>query len=614
MALNVFFRNSSSSVTDVVNLGAEDFHHRDTSKPIVITLTFTCLTAEAIDDLGLYYRQGQLTISAKAIWNEKTSYAEVRQFGQRMVMEDFSPYFKADEEGKKAAELKQIYDDIQKTYSELPNATTGPSRVAALRAYEESHPELCSLIESAHQFFGFTKGSNLLSKYIQWVYIPAVKEASTEQEEGSKTALGQLFQRSIRTKVSFKESIARLRNGLEKQYRELLDSEKSALDELSGNIQERLREWANPNANLQLSWYFDPNKTVVVQEPVARASLGEDNFIGEVARLGHGMQRAFLVALLHELAMGGGESGPTLILGMEEPELYQHPSQAMHIADVLQELSESVSTNSQVMISTHSPYFVSARGFENVRVVRKHSHDKCSLVASTSFVEYENAIASALGAKPDLPSVVMTSLEQIMQPSLREMYFSKFAVLVEGVEDVAFIATHLKVTNRWRDFRKYGCHFVVAIGKSNLSRPIVISQQLCIPYFAVFDTDGDDKSNRKGHERDNKCLFALLGFPDHPSFPKDIVFKDEFVCWPKCIFESVKSDFGESVWEAAEKQARKRRGYIDGVRQKNTMLITAVLEELSESGKVSSVLTTLCDRMLVRASSTQFVDRVLTQL
>ena len=71
-------------------------------------------------------------------------------------------------------------------------------RTAALRDYEEDHLELCKHIEEECQFYGFSRGKDKLDKYIQWVYVPAVKDASTEQEEGSKTALGQLLQRTVR--------------------------------------------------------------------------------------------------------------------------------------------------------------------------------------------------------------------------------------------------------------------------------------------------------------------------------------------------------------------------------------------------------------------------------
>ncbi len=345
---------------------------------------------------------------------------------------------------------------------------------------------------------------------------------------------------------------------------------------------------------------FSINSRSECQFGLGYSSLGEDKFLGEVARLGHGMQRSFLVALLHELAMSNGENGPTLLLGMEEPELYQHPSQALHISDVLQELSQNTTTNSQVIISTHSPHFVSSRGFESVRVVRKHLADKCSLVASTTFTRIEGLIAAALGTKPDLPSVTMTAMEQIMQPSQRELYFTKFAILVEGIEDVAFIATHLHVTGKWHEFRKHGCHFIVAMGKTNLSRPIAIARELCIPHFIVFDGDGD-KKNKDEQARDNLCILKLSDIENPQPFSDGIQWHRHIVVWPKSVFDAVKDDFGANVWDQAEQKARKERGYVVNVKQKNNMLIAAVIEELAAQQKFSATLTKLCELIFQRA-------------
>lgn len=522
-----------------------------------------------------------------------------------MVMKAFAPYFKAEEEGAKAAQLKEIYDSIRMQIPNLPNATTVAARSTTLKEYEEARPELCEPIEAAHQFFGFTKGVNLLSKYLQWVYVPAVKDASTEQEESNKSALGQLFERTIRTKVNFKQSLSALKASLEAQYREIIDAEQGVLDDLQKSMQTRLREWATPGATLQLAWHFDPNKTVVVHEPVARAAIGEDRFIGEIARLGHGMQRSFLIALLHELASNNAEGGPTLILGFEEPELYQHPPQAQHMCSVLESLATMKEGNAQIIISTHSPYFVSARGFENVRVVRKHHLDKCSLVASTTYARVEQIIANALEAKPDLPSVTMTSIEQIMQPSQRELYFTRFAVLVEGIEDIAFISTHLHVIGRWAEFRKLGCHFVIAVGKTNLSRPIAIARELCIRHFVVLDGDGN-KKNKDEQIRDNSCVLRLCGMEEFNPLPAETLWHENVVMWPTCIFDAVQADVGAAAWSAAEDQARQDNGYVRGVKQKNNMLIAAVIQELSQGGKHSSVLTKVCDHILQRAADPTF--------
>jgi putative ATP-dependent endonuclease of OLD family len=469
MALNVFFRNSASVTTNIVKLSHEDFHHNNTSEPVQISLTFNDLSDEAQNQLAHYYRQGRLTVSAKAVWSDEAKSADVKQYGIRNVMKPFAPYFKAVEDGEKAPALKEIYDGIQQEFTQLPKATTGPAREKALRDFEESNPELCEPLESETQFFGFTRGTNLLANHIQWVYVPAVKDASTEQEEGSRGALKDLLDRTIRSKVNFKEPIAALKQQLNDDYRKIIDSQKAPLAELEASLHTRLKEWASPNAMLRLGWHYDEDKSVIVNEPYARASIGEDNFIGEVARLGHGMQRSFLVALLHELASLNAEQGPTLLLGFEEPELYQHPPQAQHMCNVLESLAVAEKSNAQVVVSTHSPYFVSSKGFENVRVIRKHHVKKCSLVAATTYRKLEAIIANALEEKPQMPGGSMAAIEQIMQPSQNELYFTGVAVFVEGLEDIGYIASHLTLRGLWLDFRKFGCHFIVTGGKTNMS-------------------------------------------------------------------------------------------------------------------------------------------------
>ncbi len=68
MALNVFFKNNDATVTDVLNLTKEDFHHENVQKPVRITLTFedipneddSSVSKEASELLKLYARQDKL--------------------------------------------------------------------------------------------------------------------------------------------------------------------------------------------------------------------------------------------------------------------------------------------------------------------------------------------------------------------------------------------------------------------------------------------------------------------------------------------------------------------------------------------------------------------------
>jgi len=365
MALNVFFRENEATVTDVCTLGEEDFHHKNTKKPIKITVTFEDLPPAAQEEFKHYYRQGKLVVSAEASWDPETNSATVKHYGSRLVMKEFVKFFEADKDKKKVGELREVFEGIRSSFPDLPTATTKQTMIDALRGYEETHPDKCTLIPESNQFYGFTKGTYHLENYIQWIYVPAVKDASTEQEEGNKTALGQLLARTVRTKLDFTEALRQLKDDTHEKYTEILSKQAHALKGLELSIQKRLQDYIDPRAQVDLKWHSDPKSSVTVRDPAARALVGDGDFVGEIARAGHGLQRGFLVTVLHELVGNEENGGPTLLLGFEEPELYQHPPQARHLADVLERLAQS-ENNSQVIVTTHSPYFVSSKGFENV--------------------------------------------------------------------------------------------------------------------------------------------------------------------------------------------------------------------------------------------------------
>lgn len=447
-ALNVLFRNSEAP-TDVHYLQEEDFHFKNTRDPIRITATFKDLSQEAKNDLKDYFRQDKLVISAIAEWNPDTLIAEVKQVGSRFVMKRFSKFFAMYDEGKKVAELKKSYEELKKEIPDLHDAGTKDGMRDALREYEESHSEECELIESNDQFYGWSRGINLLEKYFQWVYIPAVKDPSEEQDESKNTALGKLLQRTIRAKVNFDDSLKEIRTEVEGKYQQLLEQEQNILGNVSKSLENRLQEWSHPGARIELKWHYDDKKSIMIADPSARVKIGEGEFLGDLARLGHGIQRSFLIAILQELAMSEAEYQPTLILAVEEPELYQHPPQARHLSFVFEALSKK---NSQVILTTHSPYFVSGKGFESVRMTRKGINVGKTKITQYTHKALTKRLATALGESPGSPSATMAAVEQIMQPSQNELFFSSVPVLVEGTEDIAIIATYLRLSEKWNEF------------------------------------------------------------------------------------------------------------------------------------------------------------------
>lgn len=592
IALNIFFRNTGSSATDLVNLSEEDFHLKNTSRPVKITLTFDRLSEDAKAALKAYVRQDQLVVLAVAEFDPVTQRAPVRQVGSRLVMGRFADYFRAQENKAKSAELKQIYDSIRKDVQELPAPGSMDAMRAALRAFEEQHPEQCELIEGETQFYGWTKGENLLRQFVQWVYLPAVKDPTSEQDEGRATALGAILERTIRSKVSFEEPLTELRKDAATRYQDILKREQGVLDVLTESLTKKLRLWAHESTNVALKWHFNDQNSIKIAEPLARIFAGEHDFLGELGRLGHGLQRSLLVALLQELSETGDSGPENLLLGFEEPELYQHPPQARHMSSILEALSEK---RTQVVVTTHSPYFVSARGFPFIRMVRSSLSKKASVVTRYTHGQLAESLAAALKEPARSPTATMAAVEQIMQPSQNELYFTRIALLVEGPEDVAFLSTYINLLSSWPDFRHLGCHFIVAAGKPNLSRPLAIARGLGIPTFAIFDGDSGDQTD--ANKRNNRCLFELCGMGGADPLPKDIVWGQHLIAWPNTIKHTVSADVGEDKWNATDAAVRKKFGY-EGITQKNQLVIAAILEELWTNGVKSGVLAKACDLVL----------------
>ncbi len=595
MALNVLFRNKTDVTTDVQILIEEDFHNRNTTDPIEIRATFGELTPEAKESLQHYVRNEKLIFTAKAVWNEEKRTAEVRQFGARLGMGEFRPFFEAYKAGQSAALLTQLYNGYRERYPDLPNPKSKDDKLEALRAYEDQHPELCELIDSEDQFFGF-QGSGKLDPFLQWVYIPAVKDAASEQEESKNTAFGKLLERTIRSRVNFADYLIPLKEEVRTKYEAILREQDHVLEDVSASLQSLLQEWTHPDARVKLSWNFDPSK-FKVDPPLAKAEVGEKQFLGDIRRMGHGLQRAFIVSVLQMLAKSKQEKVPMLLLGFEEPEVYQHPPQARHLAKLLEDME-----NAQVVVTTHSPYFVSGKGVENIRLVRWKDDDDCSTASHLTLEKLSNCIAAALGESPAPPSSCMAMIQQIMQPSLNELYFSGLAVLVEGIEDVAFISTYIELSGRMMEFKRRGGHFIICGGKTSMSRPLAIAKELSIPYFVIFDGDSDKNAKdcvKKDNSRDNRCILNLCSASDVDPLSAGGYFGTNVVMWGTNIRDSVRDEIGHDVWDKAQAEMVALYGYNDiSNKKKNEMVIVATLQHLWEKGKKCVLLEDLCKRIL----------------
>ncbi len=593
-ALNVFFRQYKDSKTDLSKLSVDDFHHKNVNDPIRITVTFCELSSEAKSDLADYVRQDKLIVSAVAKYDAGSARAEVRQFGNRLGMEDFREYFEADKRGDGAAALKEIYSKLRSKHAGLEDAKTKQAMVEALQSFEANHSSSCTLIPSEDQFYGATKGANRLAPHLQWVFVPAVKDITEESQESKTSGLGQLLARTVRSKVDFSDKVTKLRDALRKDYQTMLDAEQSVLDGLSGSIEMKLKDWAHPAVTAKVLWTQDADRSVKVDEPWAFIRIGERGFEGELARFGHGMQRSFMLTLLHELAGTAGQLAPTLILAIEEPELYQHPPQARYLAELLHDLA---SDNSQIILCSHSPLFIPGDDFETVRVVRDSGTPSSSTVTQLSYSDLAKTLNEA--GQPLLKEQgVLAKLYPSLNPGVNEMFFCRVLILVEGIEDVAHLSSYLSLLGLMSRFRKCGCHVVPVGGKSEVVKPLAMAKQLDIPVFVMIDADTDTEraEHITKHKQDNKAILSLMGYGTDSEWPANDIWKCDFVMWKHNLTKLVEAEIGEK-WAAHVNAAAMHYGQPGGLK-KNPLAISRALEAAWRNGDKSASLEKLAGNVI----------------
>jgi predicted ATP-dependent endonuclease of OLD family len=588
-ALNVFFRQYKDSKTDLSKLSIDDFHHKDISNPIKITVSFSDLSEQAQKDLSDYVRQDKLIVSSIASYDPTSERAEVKQFGNRLGLDDFRRYFEAEKNGALVKELVEIYNQFKSVYTDLPNTKTKTEMAEALREYETNHPEKCTLIPSEDQFYGATKGANRLAPHIQWVFVSAVKDFTEESQETKTSALGQLLARTIRSKVNFSEKVRALRETVQREYQSILDAEQSVLNDLSVSLELKLKDWSHPNATAKILWRQDQDKSVRLEEPWAYIRLGERGFESDIERFGHGMQRSFMLTLLQEIASIKDENAPTLLMSIEEPELYQHPPQARYLAEVLHELSVN---SSQIIICSHSPLFVPGDDFEAVRVVRETGLPAATYVNQLKYDELSNLLAST-GQKLIKEAGMLAKLYPSLNPIVSEMFFCKVLILTEGYEDVAYLTTYLELNNLLSDFRKFGCHIVPVGGKSELIKPLAMAKLLKIPVYVICDADTNktEPSEISKHKNDNKAILTLLGYTSEDEWPSSNLSKNGLMMWRTNITDQIHHELG-AEWKSNLDVACAHYGNAGGL-MKNPLVISRALESSWTKDIKSTFLTEL---------------------
>jgi putative ATP-dependent endonuclease of OLD family len=553
-------------------LDADDYFGRDQSVPVEIELTFGDLTAQEATVFESRVRDGHLTVTR--VFDGST--ASGRYFGSVRQNADFSPI----RAHLTAAPRIKAYRDLKAgnpVYAELPAISSATAAEDAMRVWEQAHPEQLTLQRDDGQFFGFQNaGRGALQKYTSFVFIPAVRDAVVDAADSKAGAIGRLLEIVVRGAILQRHDVQQFKAEVTARYQALVAP--ANMPEL-GLLQTRLTadlKGLYQEAEVGLAWREVSEFPVPL--PVADVSLSDDGFGGPVDRQGHGLQRAFIITLLQYLARTttaaapvsgsaeGVESGepaepagvpaaPNVILAIEEPELYQHPTKQRHFAEVLRKLSDAtlpgVEGRAQVAFASHSPMFVSLGRAEEIRLVRRTDCDESDFKqCDIAGLSLDNVAAKLeVGWSKPTGTYSAASLVprlHILGTELAEGFFANGVVLVEGRSDKAALAATARILGV--SFEAAGIAILSAEGKENLDRPLVIFRELGIPTYVIWDCDKGQKDPKTAT---NLALLRLCRPQDDATeAPSSTAVCDCYAHFGETLEKVIVAELGEAMHQA----------------------------------------------------------------
>jgi len=289
-----------------------------------------------------------------------------------------------------------------------------------------------------------------------------------------------------------------------------------------------------------------------------------------------------------------------LIIGIEEPELYQHPNRQRNLSKVFLKLVKEgikgVAERVQIIYSTHSPLFVDIERFDQVRLLRKESAEpnkpKQTKIYYTSLDEVARVIERADG-KPEgtyTGGTLRPRLRTLMTPWMNEGFFADVIVLVEGEEDRAAI---LGVANAiGYDFESMGISVIPCMGKTNLDRPTAIFRNLRIPVYVIWDSDYGGRDPRP---EVNRRLLRLFSQPVE-DWPEKVT--EQFACFKKTLGDTLRAEIGNELFSRLLDTCCRRLSLKKKHAIKNPQIIQEIISEAYRHGKTSRTLEKIISQIV----------------
>lgn len=537
--------------------------------------------------------------------------------GMRLQNPDFAEIRSA----ASKTDARNKYNDVKGTdkYSSLPGVRSAEQALEVIVQWENENPGKCCRLRDDGQFFGFTEvGQGYLGRYTRFIRVPAVRDASDDATEKRGSCVTEIMDLVVRSVLATRKDLTTFKDETQTKYKEILDpSNLTELTTLQTQLTKTLRHYA-PDTSVSLRW--SELADINIPMPEAQVKLREDGYESAVQRTGHGLQRAFILTMLqHLIAARQVEKAtavgldpekkipapeelhlPNLVLAIEEPELYQHPSRQRHMASVLFKLAQGsipgVAKKTQVIYSTHAPLFVNLDRFDQIRLLRKENGEagkpKVTAVAKAALDKVAEDLWNLDGQRGDkyTADTLRPRMQAIMTSWMNEGFFADVIALVEGEGDRAAILAVAESIGH--DLESMGICVVPCMSKNNLDRPAIVFRNLGIRTYLVWD---NDKNVQDPNPEENKRLLRLMGATEE-DWPTGVL--ETHACLDCNLECTLRREISDDVFDSLLDQARSEFRMKKDQALKNPFVLRKVIEGAAKQGHSSSTLKAIVAKIV----------------
>ena len=521
----------------------EDFYNRDASRDIRIAVTFTGLPGEARERFARYLRGGDLEVTLVCRRNGAGGAVESSLHGACPRNPDFDAVRGAHDP---VAALDE-YDRLRARpeYASLPGRAAGAAAKEALDGWERDNPDGCGRpADDDGSFFGFeVDADGNLGRFIKILYISDVHE---DHGGGGRARPARLLASTIWDIMNGGDRSRDLQRGVDAAYdRAPFAGGPTGMRQMDDDISAVIGALARGARVEHGRGMLAPGLKMLS----TTIRLAEDGYVTTADRVGAGLQRAFTIAMTEHMHGNQSGAGPTIVLAIEEPELYQHPARARHIAGLLSSISMSglagVANDVQVVYTTHSPHFVGADRMGQIRLVRKEGGEAglpgTTRVWSTSVDKIQKRLAGAGAARRAGPGKLERDFDRILAPLMGGGFFARTAVLVEGDSDRIAILRAAEM--RGTPLDKKGVAVIPCGNKAGILGPLAMFMELGVRAYPIWNRDGHEGKEKRLNDR----LLSLVG---HKGGGCPDATTAGYSCLGAKLEWTLRSDMGEELYDS----------------------------------------------------------------